>query len=290
LRRHSPCVGICKLDDTTGYCLGCGRSGDEVAQWVVMSEAQRDDVWLKLPARLEILGVRLRLLPWSPEELLIWVAETIAGRRGTWMIGGSDAVAKFACTAEREIEIKNARDAVIARSAEAAFRLQINDKVRAFAFAEDGPIVLGLPNGRAAMPLCTALSALGPDGGAIDERRRHHSLFDLGFGRTSSRYCIRTDDAALAEILSAYAGRDWPEVEPIIGNQLESLRATCIAETAVARIEVLAPISLPSGDAPRTPADVPPGLVKSWAEIPADLSLPDYASPVAIFYLSRGPI
>ena len=88
MRRHSPCVGICKLDDTTGYCLGCGRSGDEVAQWVVMSEAQRDDVWLKLPARLEILGVRLRLLPWTPEELLIWVAETIAGRRGTWMIGG----------------------------------------------------------------------------------------------------------------------------------------------------------------------------------------------------------
>ena len=290
MRRHSPCVGICKLDDATGYCLGCGRSGDEVAQWVVMSEAQRDDVWLKLPARLEILGVRLRLLPWTPEELLIWIAETIAVRRGTWMIGASDAVARFSCTAEREIEIKNVGDGVIARTAEAAFRLRINDKVRAFAFAEEGPIVLGLPNGRAAMPLCAALSALGPDGDAIDERRRHDSLFDFGFGHTSSRYCIRTDDAALAEILSAHAGRHWPEVEPIICNQLESLRAACIAETAVARIEVFAPVSLPSGDATRTPADVLPGFVKSCEEIPADLALPDYASPVAIFYPSSAPI
>ena len=163
MRRHSPCVGICKLDDTTGYCLGCGRSGDEVAQWVVMSEAQRDDVWLKLPARLEILGVRLRLLRWTAEELLIWIAETIVGRRGTWMIGAFDAVAKFACTAEREIDIKNVGDAIIARSPEAAFRLRINGKVRAFAIAENGPIVLGLPNGRAAMPLSAALTALGPD-------------------------------------------------------------------------------------------------------------------------------
>ena len=95
---------------------------------------------------------------------------------------------------------------------------------------------------------------------------------------------------ALAEILSAHAGRHWPEVEPIIGNQLESLRATCIAETAVARIEVFAPISLPSGDAPRTPADVLPAFVKSCEEIPADLALPDYASPVAIFYPSGAAI
>ncbi len=284
MRRHSPCVGICKLDDTTGYCLGCGRSGDEVAQWVVMSEAQRDDVWMKLPARLETLGVRLRLLRWTPEELLIWIAETIVGRRGTWMIGAFDAVAKFACTAEREIEIKNVGDAIIARSPEAAFRLRINDKVRAFAIAENGPIVLGLPNGRAAMPLSAALTALGPDCDAIDERRRHDSLFDLGLGHTSSRFCIRTDDARLAEVLSAHTGRHWPDVEPIIGNQLESLRPTCLAETAVARIEVFAPISLPCGDAPRTPADVLPAFVKSCAEIPADLALPDYASPVANFY------
>ena len=142
MTRHSPCVGICTLDDTTGYCLGCGRSRDEVAQWVAMSEDQRDAVWLKLPARLETLGVRVRLLPWTPEDILVWVAETIAGRRGTWTIGASGAVEKFPCTAKLEIEIEEFSDAIVARTPEASFRLRLNDKVRAFAFAEGGPIVL----------------------------------------------------------------------------------------------------------------------------------------------------
>ena len=142
MTRHSPCVGICTLDETTGYCLGCGRSRDEVAQWVAMSEDQRDAVWLKLPARLETLGVRVRLLPWTPEDILVWVAETIAGRRGTWTIGASGAVEKFPCTAKLEIEIEESGDAIVARTPEASFRLRINDKVRAFAFAEGGPIVL----------------------------------------------------------------------------------------------------------------------------------------------------
>ncbi|MEM8878798.1 MAG: DUF1289 domain-containing protein, partial [Pseudomonadota bacterium] len=29
----SPCVGLCRLDEATGYCLGCARTGDEIADW-----------------------------------------------------------------------------------------------------------------------------------------------------------------------------------------------------------------------------------------------------------------
>ena len=36
----SPCVGICHLG-TDGYCEGCLRSGDEIARWISMSEAER---------------------------------------------------------------------------------------------------------------------------------------------------------------------------------------------------------------------------------------------------------
>ncbi len=36
----TPCIGICTLNDQ-GYCEGCFRSGDEIAQWGVMSPAQR---------------------------------------------------------------------------------------------------------------------------------------------------------------------------------------------------------------------------------------------------------
>lgn len=36
----SPCTGICRLD-IDGYCEGCLRSGDEIARWVAMGEAER---------------------------------------------------------------------------------------------------------------------------------------------------------------------------------------------------------------------------------------------------------
>jgi uncharacterized protein len=36
----SPCIGICQLD-SRGYCLGCYRTGDEIARWRGMSDAER---------------------------------------------------------------------------------------------------------------------------------------------------------------------------------------------------------------------------------------------------------
>ena len=47
----SPCIGICRLD-RRGYCVGCLRSGDEIARWSAMGEAERQWVMREiLPAR-----------------------------------------------------------------------------------------------------------------------------------------------------------------------------------------------------------------------------------------------
>lgn len=29
----SPCIGVCRMDDTTGRCAGCLRTRDEIAVW-----------------------------------------------------------------------------------------------------------------------------------------------------------------------------------------------------------------------------------------------------------------
>ncbi len=34
----SPCISICKLNQSTGYCDGCFRTEDEIALWPSMSE------------------------------------------------------------------------------------------------------------------------------------------------------------------------------------------------------------------------------------------------------------
>jgi predicted Fe-S protein YdhL (DUF1289 family) len=36
----SPCINICSLDEQ-GYCRGCYRSRDEIANWMSMTPAQQ---------------------------------------------------------------------------------------------------------------------------------------------------------------------------------------------------------------------------------------------------------
>jgi predicted Fe-S protein YdhL (DUF1289 family) len=52
----SPCVDICVMDDTTGWCQGCGRTLDEIARWGSTSNADRDAVMAELPARMAKMG------------------------------------------------------------------------------------------------------------------------------------------------------------------------------------------------------------------------------------------
>ena len=42
----SPCVKICSLQD--GVCIGCGRTQDEIREWVIMTENQREEIMERL--------------------------------------------------------------------------------------------------------------------------------------------------------------------------------------------------------------------------------------------------
>ena len=43
----TPCIGVCTLR-ADGYCEGCHRTGEEIARWSSMSDAQRLHVMLDL--------------------------------------------------------------------------------------------------------------------------------------------------------------------------------------------------------------------------------------------------
>lgn len=49
---ESPCVGTCLMDAITGYCLGCGRTLEEITAWPGMSEDTRNDLVRRLNARI----------------------------------------------------------------------------------------------------------------------------------------------------------------------------------------------------------------------------------------------
>jgi len=55
----SPCVGLCVLNRECGYCIGCHRTGDEIASWSAMSSEARRTLCKELPARAPaLLGKR----------------------------------------------------------------------------------------------------------------------------------------------------------------------------------------------------------------------------------------
>jgi uncharacterized protein len=51
----SPCIDVCDVDSTGQFCIGCGRSMDEIAGWLSISDYERHTIMEKLPERLRQL-------------------------------------------------------------------------------------------------------------------------------------------------------------------------------------------------------------------------------------------
>jgi hypothetical protein len=49
---ETPCIKTCVIDPASGFCIGCGRTGEEVAAWLVLTPEQRRAVMATLPERL----------------------------------------------------------------------------------------------------------------------------------------------------------------------------------------------------------------------------------------------
>jgi uncharacterized protein len=52
----SPCTSVCRMDPRTGWCEGCARTLDEIADWSVMSDDDKRAVWEALARRKEPSG------------------------------------------------------------------------------------------------------------------------------------------------------------------------------------------------------------------------------------------
>jgi predicted Fe-S protein YdhL (DUF1289 family) len=54
----SPCMGVCKSDEITGWCFGCGRTDEEIKDWQEYDESFRTDLIAPLQERVNTLVVR----------------------------------------------------------------------------------------------------------------------------------------------------------------------------------------------------------------------------------------
>jgi uncharacterized protein len=49
-RPPSPCINVCSLD-ANGFCVGCLRTGNEIARWMAMSAAEQWQLLAQLAER-----------------------------------------------------------------------------------------------------------------------------------------------------------------------------------------------------------------------------------------------
>lgn len=52
---ETPCNKVCIIDPTCGLCIGCGRSGAEIAGWIGFTPDERRAIMATLPQRLALM-------------------------------------------------------------------------------------------------------------------------------------------------------------------------------------------------------------------------------------------
>ena len=55
----SPCNNVCRMDERSGWCLGCCRTLDEIASWSSLDEERKRAIVEALPSRREAADRRL---------------------------------------------------------------------------------------------------------------------------------------------------------------------------------------------------------------------------------------
>ena len=280
----SPCIGVCRLDDATGFCLGCARTGEEIATWGDLPPERLARVWDDLPGRRGRLGLSVHRLGWSLEEIGAFVAGTLRPGVGTWVAGVHGAVAEFCIGDGEDAALGLDGPTVTAATERGAIAFHLADRVRALAVGAD-VIALALPRVDVPEAAPLGLTALGADRDAIRPVARGDALFDFGLGGIAGQFGVRTAEPGLIDRLGRNAGLRWPALLTAIGADLVTLSPTRVVRHPIGRIEVATPIPPPGSLSPPGPhTHVLPDLLAVGGGLLPSLALPRGIVPCAVHY------
>ncbi len=291
----SPCTGICRVDDVSGYCLGCARTSGEIAEWSTAGNGRKREIWAELPRRFEEIGIAVTRLPWLPPEITAFIADTLVARRGTWVTGCHGATAEFMIGAGEAAEI-TVEPGLTAVTARGALRFVPPANVRALQWRDPRAaggvraIFIVIPRPRNVSAPSLLLTDCGPDAAAIRPEHRSETLFDLGLGRDHMRFAVRSAVPALNAALGNAVGLPFDALLQRCGTILLEHSPTRVVETALGRIEVATPIPAPGGKSPDGPhTHLLPGHLALQRATPAGIDLPEAYALCATFYPHNPP-
>jgi predicted Fe-S protein YdhL (DUF1289 family) len=282
----SPCIGLCRIDDTSGLCLGCARTRAEIATWRDASPEELQRIWAELPLRRKKLGLNMHRLGWDTADLRSFVIDTLQ-HGGTWTTGVLGTIAEF-CIGEDVCHIEAGSGTVTAISPRGAISFHLADHVRTLSFGSASGrniVVLAVPRAIVKPFPGQGLGRVGSDHEAIREEDREAILYDFGLGRRAAAFGIRTADADLMVQLESAAGLDWSRFLPVIGADILRVSPTRVVRNAIGRIEVFTPIPAPDGTSPPGPhTHFLPAYLAKQSDLPANLDMPEGYVACAIYY------
>ncbi len=281
------------MDEAFGWCRGCGRSGEEIAEWHSAEDSRRAAIWALLPERADALGIAITRLPWGYKRIAEFVVESLDKKTGRWTVGCHGASVEFMCSADEPCGISVSGNRITALSKRGGLQLTIGETVRALQlrsaqmFGGFRAIFLVVSKAKvmAHLPVAGGLAPLGRDAAALRPEGGNEPRYDLGLGRADLRLCIRTADSELQETLNRAAGLPLTALLQSAAPGILVHRSTRIFESLIGRAEIF-PSQFPSAeqtlDGPRS--FLAPQELASGRITPLGIDLPPVYALGAVFY------
>ena len=275
----SPCIGICRIDDDRGVCLGCARTLEEIAAWGQASATRRLEILSKASGRrLDAIGAT--------------IARNLADASIAWILGSFGAIAEFMWSPGETLHQPDILARVTGRG---AIRIALPADVQWVPYKTPSrdparrrsATALCLPHEACAMTGRTVVTELGPDEDALRDEDRRAILFDVGLAQHQVDAMVRTADPGCLAALRAVVGRPLFEASALL-RDLPRLSPHRVFTTRCGRIEVYGPIPPPNGLSPDGPhTHVLPNLLRHGRTHAADLPIPDGLVPCLTMHPTR---
>ena len=53
MKKKNPCTSICKFSGPKGWCIGCGRTLEEIENWTAMTNEERKSINARLSNNIQ---------------------------------------------------------------------------------------------------------------------------------------------------------------------------------------------------------------------------------------------
>lgn len=218
----------------------------------------------------------------NTDELIRFLEPIVEDPRHSWSVGTLGAIGEFHRAPEETTHRADSPGVLAIATDRGALKIAPRNDVEVIAYdnlSKDGEtwsqaLAVCVPFKAEAPQMVTAL---GRDGDAVQEGHREHLLYDLGAGLGLVRFCVRTADAALAQVLDEHAGKPlFGPGQVAVQDALLRSQPHRVVMSPIARIEVYQDIPAPDGDSPEGPhTHLLPQLLASQRTHSANTPLPE---------------